>query len=65
VNLDPHLFMTHDVIKMGTCFCNGCGNRPGPWHEPDCPAWMKNEEFEKSEDVKEGEVAVLSDEVRL
>ena len=30
--------------RIGTCSCNGCGNRPGPWHEQNCKAYMSDED---------------------
>jgi len=31
--------------RIGICFKCGCGNRPGPWHDVGCSAYMETEEF--------------------
>ena len=30
---------------VGVCFCNGCGNRPGPWHERDCAGYRPTDDL--------------------
>lgn len=34
-------------LLIGQCFTCGCGNRPGPWHKKDCPAYMPTPDFTK------------------
>lgn len=31
-------------IVIGACPCNGCGNKPGPWHKETCPAYISEED---------------------
>lgn len=37
--------MYDENTPIGKCFNCDCGNRPGPWHNKDCPAYMKTQEF--------------------
>jgi len=39
-------------IPVGKCDNCDCGTRPGPWHNKDCPAYMKTEKFTQ-EDTNE------------
>ncbi len=34
-----------DEILIGKCHNCDCGNRPGPWHNKDCPVYMETEDF--------------------
>ena len=33
-------------VAIGTCPCNGCGNKPGPWHEEHCHAYEEDDDIE-------------------
>lgn len=40
---------------IGKCHNCDCGNRPGPWHQKSCPAYMKTENFNETKE-KQNEI---------